>query len=100
MRILVIIGADTKITVDKQAIADATLEKFWVNTMPPNQEEGWVFMDCGKEPDWNWPDYVIVIGTCETGRHEVTEHIQSTEDIKSHLVDTYDRLSEETGDEV
>lgn len=101
MRMLVILGIDAPKDIDTEGIADATSENVYKNTMPPPGEvrEGWVFMDADKEPDWSWPDYSIVVGTAETGRHEVTERILSTEDIRTHLINTYDRLSEEQGEE-
>lgn len=97
---LVLVGIDAPKDLGEEDIGLATTEPTYKNQMPPPGEtrEGWVFMQCGKEPDWSWPDYTIVIGTCETGRHEITEHVLATEDIKTHLINTYD-LNEEQGEE-
>jgi hypothetical protein len=105
MRILVLLGPEFQ-DIDIQAIADATQERVWRNTLPPPEKEGeegtregWAFFDADKEPDdWSWHDYSIKVGTRETGRHEITETIVDTEDVRTALINAYDRFDEEVSD--
>jgi hypothetical protein len=47
--------------------------------------EGVRIIECGTEPDWAWPDFTVVYGLCNIGRHHANVIIPTSADINSEL---------------
>jgi len=90
MRSLVILGPG--MSIDTELIANALKDEVKINSYP--KAEGLAVFDCGKEPDWAWPDNVIVVGQCELGRHHFDLQIAKTEDATSRIIETLSVLEE------
>jgi hypothetical protein len=90
MKVLVILAPDANL--DKDTVNQMLNEEGYINTTPSG--DGIAYYDCGKEPDWSWPDYTVVIGDCNIGRHHVDLSLPSDEEATSDLVDTLQTISE------
>jgi len=94
-RILVIRQAD--IPIDIQLLRSQLNLDVSVNNYPT--AEGIALLDCGREPEWSWPSYVIKVGTCDVGRHHVDTTIGEGEDATGQLLDLIGNLREATAEE-
>lgn len=90
MQVLVILGSNA--AVDKTTVANTIGEELYTNTIPKG--DGIAFFDCGKEPDWSWPEYVVVVGQCNVGRHHVDLSLPSDEETTSDIVEALLTISE------
>jgi len=90
MKALVILGPGTGI--ESALIANALKVEVVQNRYP--SEEGIAVFDCGREPNYEWPDYTIVVGQCEIGRHHFDLQIPKTEDATSRIIETLSILED------
>jgi hypothetical protein len=90
LRALVILGPATDI--EDGLLTSALKVEITRNRYP--KEEGVAIFNCGKEPNYEWPDYIIVVGQCEMGRHHFDLQIGKTEDATSKIIETLDILSD------
>jgi len=81
-------GEDLGLDLIRQALKDEVVK----NQYPKDQ--GIAVFDCGKEPDWSWPDYTIVVGKCEIGRHHFDLQIGPGQDATSELIATISTLED------
>lgn len=75
MRVLVLAGRDVDLSAQTLGSIDIDV---MVNSYP---EQGVAIIEQGNEPDWSWPDYTIVVGTYELGRHKADVVISDTDYI-------------------
>jgi len=90
VRALVIVGPGSM--VESQLLSTALKVEVKANSYPA--EEGVAIFDCGKEPNYDWPDYTIVVGQCETGRHHFDLQIPKGEDATSKIIQTLSVLED------
>lgn len=67
-------------------------EPGYVNQIPAG--EGIAYFDCGKEPDWSWAEYTIVVGDCNIGRHHADLTLSGGEEATSDIVETLLTIAE------
>lgn len=53
----------------------------------PKDGAGVAIIDADTEPDWDWADITIVVGTVETGTHEVDIKIGANEDVEGAIIE-------------
>jgi len=92
VRSLIIVGPGMKPHVNVDLIRESLHEDIAINSYP--KDEGIAIFDCGKEPDYAWPDNTIVVGQCELGRHHADLEINETEDASSRIIETLSVLQE------
>jgi len=88
MRILIADGEGSN--VDRQLLA-TRLETDYGAKLAINSEidDGVQLWDCINQTKikWDWPDLVIVAGTCEIGRHHADNVLAMNEDMTGALLD-------------
>jgi hypothetical protein len=90
MRALIILGPESDI--EDALITNALKVEVTRNRYPT--DEGIAVFNCGKEPNYDWPDYTIVVGQCEIGRHHFDLQIGKSEDASSKIIQTLDILGD------
>lgn len=83
MRALVIRAPDAGL--DPDFLESMTNLEVKQNSYP---DDGLAIIDCGKDVDWAWPDFTIVVGPCIIGRHHADMTIDLADDVNSQVADT------------
>jgi hypothetical protein len=64
--------------------------------MKPSAPNSWWLQQADKEPEYDWADYKVKVGTVETGRHKFDELVSSPPaDLTQYLIEMQEQLDSE-----
>jgi hypothetical protein len=95
VRVLII--REIGIKLNNELIARALKEQVVNNSYP--EPGGIAVFECGKEPNWSWPDTTIVVGQCDIQRNRADMTISANENIESELIDQISLMEDSDNEE-
>jgi len=96
LKLLIIKGVGSNIDV---ALLQQHIKEPITQNSYPTTPSGIAIIAGNNEPNWEWPDEVIKVGTAETSRHHVDATLDPNTDVESQILDLWESASGEESPE-